>query len=67
MPIAEKAVWITPKIVSMMDWKTAKMELKTAMMAPKIEETRFPRESIREGIFALLLCCAVCSVVVVLP
>lgn len=51
VPIAENAVPITPKMVSMMDWKTAKIELMTAMMAPKMEETRFPRESIKEGMF----------------
>lgn len=68
VPIALKAVPMTSKMVWMIDWNTAMMELTTAMMAPKMEETKFPRESMREGIFAIVvdlfglgfvLCCCV--------
>jgi hypothetical protein len=50
VPRAEKAVWMTPRIALKRDWNTATMELRTAVMAWKIEETKFPRESTREGI-----------------
>lgn len=67
VPIAENAVPMTPKIVSRMDWKTAKIELKTAMIAPKMEEMRFPIESIKEGMFGFVVDsfwfgCVVCVV-----
>lgn len=31
------------------------MEFTTAMMAPNMEETRLPRESMREGMFAVVV------------
>lgn len=55
VPIALNAVPITPKIVWMMDWKTAKMELKIAIIPPKMDEMRFPRDSMREGMFAVVV------------
>ena len=52
---------MTPKTVLMRDWYTAKIELRTAVIAPKIEEMKFPRESTREGMIAagLFLCLVV--------
>lgn len=45
-----------PKMVLRIDWKTAMMEEKMAVMAWKIDETKFPRESTREGILAICVC-----------
>lgn len=50
------------------------MELKTAIIAPKMEEIKFPIESMREGIFAVVflicfevwICCCVSSCLLVL-
>lgn len=42
-------------MVLIMDWKTARMELRIAVKAPKMEEMKFPMESMREGILAGLV------------
>jgi len=54
VPAAWKAVPMTPKMVSMIDWKTARMEEKTAVMAWKMEEMKVSMESRREGMFAVV-------------
>lgn len=41
---------MTPRIAFRSDWKIARMEVKTAVIAPKMEERSEPMESIREGI-----------------
>lgn len=41
-------------MVLRIDWRKAMMELKVAMMALKMEETRFVRDSTREGMAALV-------------
>lgn len=55
-----------PKTVLKSDWKTAKIELRTAVITPKMEETKLPRESTREGmtascllVFSFVCCCLV--------
>jgi hypothetical protein len=53
VPTAAKAVEIIPQMVLTRDWKTARIELRTAVMAPKIEEMKLPRESMREGMIAV--------------
>ena len=53
MPTAAKAVEMTPQTALRRDWKTARIELNTAVMAPKIEETKLPRESTRDGMIAV--------------
>jgi hypothetical protein len=50
VPTAENAVWMTPSKILKIDWKTATMEPRTAVKAWKMEETKFPRDSTREGI-----------------
>lgn len=57
VPMAEKAVPMTPRMVLKMDWMTAKMEPMIAVMALKIEEIREPRLSRREGI--VWFCCLI--------
>ena len=42
-----------PKTVLMRDWKTATIELKTAVIAPNIEEMKLPMESTREGMITV--------------
>jgi len=46
-----------PKTVLMRDWKTATIELITAVIAPKIEEMKLPMESAREGMIAVGVVC----------
>jgi len=53
VPIAERKVSKTPRIALKMPWKTATMEPRTAVIAPKIEEIKDPSESMREGIAAV--------------
>jgi hypothetical protein len=55
VPTAAKADEMIPQTVLNRDWKTARIELKTAVMAPKIEEMKLPRESTREGMIAVVL------------
>lgn len=53
-PIAAKSALTRPRMVLRIDWRKAMMELKVAMMALKMEETRFVRDSTREGMAALV-------------
>jgi hypothetical protein len=55
VPTAAKADEMIPQTVLNRDWKTARIELKTAVMAPKIEEMKLPRESTREGMIVVVL------------
>ena len=54
VPTADNAVCMTPRMALKIDWKTATMEPRTAVMAWKMEEMKFPRDSTREGILYLV-------------
>jgi hypothetical protein len=51
--MAEKKVWITPMTALRIDWNTAMIEPKIAVMVLKMEAIRLPRESMREGMIAV--------------
>lgn len=53
VPRVAKRVRTRSKTVASRFWKSAVIELKTAMMALKMEETKSLRDSTREGMFAL--------------
>jgi hypothetical protein len=53
VPTAERAVLRTSKRVLNRVWNTARIEVKMALIAPKIEETKLPKESTREGMIAV--------------
>lgn len=52
VPIAEKAVPMTPRMVLMRFWKRPMMEPRAAVMVLKIPAMRFSREVITEGMIA---------------
>ena len=55
VPMAERKVWKTPRMAFKRPWKTATMEPKTAVMAPKMEEIRDSRELMSEGMMIAFL------------
>jgi hypothetical protein len=54
VPRVENAVEVMPMKTLMMLWKTARMDEKTAVMAPTIEEIKLSIELIREGMVAVV-------------
>lgn len=57
VPIAENALPMTPRMVLMIPWKTARIEPMIAVMPWTIEEISDPRLSRKEGMFVCGVFC----------